>query len=91
MRVAIDTNVFVAALRSKKGAAYQVLKLMRQRRFEFVLSVPLFLEYEDVLKRLGMVPLPMETIDKPLKLLAYNGIPRDIFFLWRPFLKKRQR
>ena len=51
MRVAIDTNVLVAALRSKRGAAYQVLKRMRERRFEFVLSVPLFLEYEDVLKR----------------------------------------
>ena len=57
MRVAIDTNVLVAALRSKRGAAYQVLKRMRERRFEFVLSVPLFLEYEDVLKRPGLVPL----------------------------------
>ena len=87
MRVAIDTNVLVAALRSKRGAAYQVLKQMRARRFEFVLSVPLFLEYEDVLKRPGLVPLPMATIDKLLKLLARNGTPRDIFFLWRPFLK----
>ena len=87
MRVAIDTNVLVAALRSKRGAAYQVLKRMRERRFEFVLSVPLFLEYEDVLKRPGLVPLPMATIDKLLKLLARNGTPRDIFFLWRPFLK----
>ena len=87
MRVAIDTNVLVAALRSKRGAAYQVLKRMRERRFEFVLSVPLFLEYEDVLKRPGLVPLPMATIDKLLKLLARNGIARDIFFLWRPFLK----
>lgn len=87
MRVAIDTNVLVAALRSKRGAAFQVLRLMRNRRFEFVLSVPLFLEYEDVLKRAGLVPLPMETIDKLLKLLARNGTPREIFFLWRPFLK----
>lgn len=87
MRVAVDTNVLVAALRSKRGAAYQVLKRMRERRFEFVLSVPLFLEYEDVLKRPGLVPLPMATIDKLLKLLARDGIPRDIFFLWRPFLK----
>ena len=87
MRVAIDTNVLVAALRSKRGTAYQVLRRMRERRFEFVLSVPLFLEYEDVLKRPGLVPLPMATIDKLLKLLARDGIPRDIFFLWRPFLK----
>ena len=87
MRVAVDTNVLVAALRSKRGAAYQVLKRMRERRFGFVLSVPLFLEYEDVLKRPGLVPLPMATIDKLLKLLARDGIPRDIFFLWRPFLK----
>ena len=87
MRVVIDTNVLVAALRSSKGAAFRVLTQMRDRRFEFVLSVPLFLEYEDVLKRPGLVPLPMVAIDKLLKLLALNGTPREIFFLWRPFLK----
>ncbi len=90
MRVVIDTNVLVAALRSSTGAAFQVLKLMRYGRFEFALSVPLFLEYEDVLKRPGMVPLPTGRIDQLLELLAVTGAPYDIFFLWRPFLKDKK-
>jgi putative PIN family toxin of toxin-antitoxin system len=87
MKVVLDTNVIVAALRSRRGAAFQVLLALRERRFEFVLSVPLFLEYEDVLKRPGMVPLSSHAIDRLLGLLAARGLAQDIFFLWRPFLR----
>jgi putative PIN family toxin of toxin-antitoxin system len=87
MKVVLDTNVLVAALRSRHGAAFQVLLALRDRRFEFVLSVPLFLECEDVLKRSGMVPLAGETVDRLLRLLAARGQAQDIFFLWRPFLR----
>ena len=52
-----------------------------------MLSVPLFLEYEDVLKRPGMVPLSSDAIDRLLRLLAARGQAQDIFFLWRPFLR----
>lgn len=86
MKVVIDTNVFVAALRSRRGASFQVLQALRGRQFEFVLSVPVFLEYEDVLKRPGLVPLPLVAIDVFLSLLAIRGEPQDIFYLWRPFL-----
>jgi len=77
----------VAALRSRRGAAFQVLFAMRERRLEFVLSVPLFLEYEDVLKRPGVVPLPTDSIDRLLRLLASYSHKQDIFFLWRPHLR----
>lgn len=87
MKVVIDTNVLVAALRSRRGAAFQVLLAMRDRRVEYVLSVPLFLEYEDVLKRPGMVPLPADSIDRLLSLLASSSHKQDIFFLWRPYLR----
>jgi len=87
MKVVLDTNVLVAALRSRRGAAFQVLLALRARRFTFVLSVPLFLEYEDVLKRPGMVPLTEDAIDRLLRLLAARGQAQDIFFLWRPFLR----
>lgn len=86
MKVVIDTNVFVAALRSRRGASFQLLQALRARQFDFVLSVPVFLEYEDVLKRPGLVPLPPVAIDTFLRLLALDGEPQDIFYLWRPFL-----
>lgn len=87
MRVVIDTNVFVAALRSKKGTAFGVLQELQKEQFQIALSVPLFLEYEDVLKRPAMVPLPLTAIDRFLRYLAANGYTQNIFFLWRPFLR----
>lgn len=50
-----DTNVFVAGLRSKRGASYQLIRLFAQGRFRLNVSVALALEYEDVLKRPGLL------------------------------------
>src|ERR1700759_5314845 len=46
-----DTHVVVAALRSRRGASYQLLSLLGEDRFEIAVSVPLVLEYEDALAR----------------------------------------
>jgi len=51
MVIVLDTNVLVAATLSPFGASFQILTLVPQRRFELLLSVPLMLEYEEVLKR----------------------------------------
>jgi putative PIN family toxin of toxin-antitoxin system len=87
MIVVIDTNVLVAALRSTGGTSFRLLQELQKGRFDFALSVPLFLEYEDVLKRPAMVPLPLAAIDRFLRYLAGNGRTQSIFFLWRPFLR----
>ncbi len=50
-QVVIDTNVVVAGLRSKLGAAFKLLALVGTGQFEIHLSVPLVFEYEDVLLR----------------------------------------
>src|SRR5437588_9329693 len=50
-RVVLDTNVVVSALRSRRGTAYRLLMLLDDSRWQPYLSVPLALEYEDVLKR----------------------------------------
>lgn len=42
----LDSNVLVAALRSRRGASFQVLNLLRDARFEIAISVPLALEYQ---------------------------------------------
>ena len=50
-QIVIDTNVFVAALRSRRGASYRLLMLVDSGRFVVNVSVPLVLEYEDAAKR----------------------------------------
>lgn len=87
MIAVIDTNIFVAALRSRRGASFRLLQELQKGQFQFALSVPLFFEYEDVLKRPAMVPLPLAAIDRFLRYLAANGQTQNIFFLWRPFLR----
>ena len=52
----IDTNVLVAALRSRHGASNELLRLVGQGKFRLNISVALALEYEDVLKREDLVP-----------------------------------
>jgi putative PIN family toxin of toxin-antitoxin system len=52
MRVVVDTNVVVGALRGKENAANrQVLRLCLSERLTPLLSNALFYEYEDVLAR----------------------------------------
>jgi putative PIN family toxin of toxin-antitoxin system len=89
MVIVLDTNVLVAATRSPFGASFQILALIPQRRFELLLSVPLMLEYEEVLKRDDMRAqsyLTLEEIDILLDMLAAIGTPRTPFFRWRPQL-----
>ena len=51
-----DTSVLVAGLRSKRGASYQLLRLVDAKLFRLHISVALALEYEDVLKRENLIP-----------------------------------
>ncbi len=89
MVIVLDTNVLVAATLSPFGASFQILTLVPQRRFELLLSVPLMLEYEEVLKRDDMRAkshLTLEEIDVLLDMLAAVGTPQTPFFQWRPQL-----
>jgi len=89
MVIVLDTNVLVAATLSPLGASFQILTLVPQRRFELLLSVPLMLEYEEVLKREDMRArshLTLEDVDVLLDMLAAVGTPQTPFFQWRPQL-----
>jgi putative PIN family toxin of toxin-antitoxin system len=86
-QIVIDTNVWIAALRSKRGASYKLLSLIDNGKFEANLSVPLVLEYEDVAKRLvGDIPLTERDIDDILDYICSVAHHRKIYYLWRPFL-----
>ena len=45
LKVVIDTNVLVSALRSDMGAAYSLISKLPSNEFQFALSVPLYAEY----------------------------------------------
>lgn len=86
--VVIDTNVLVAGLRSRRGASFQVLSLVGSGRFGINLSVPLVLEYEDVLLRPETgIPLSHAAIGEVLDFHCAVARHHEIFFLWRPYLK----
>ena len=87
MRVVLDSNVLVAGLRSRQGASFRLLELLRAGRFEIAVSVPLALEYEAELVRharvLGVHRDEAEGLVDYLCRVAYR---QEIHFLWRPTL-----
>jgi putative PIN family toxin of toxin-antitoxin system len=87
VRVVLDTSVIVSALRSRRGASFQVLKLLRAGHFEVAVSVPLALEYEAVLRRHGKeLGLSQAEADGLVDYLCDVGHRQAIHFLWRPTL-----
>jgi len=86
-RLVIDTNVLVAALRSRRGASYALLSQIGSGQFEINVSVSLVLEYEDAAKRLlGSTPLSESDIDDILDYICAVAKRWAIHYLWRPFL-----
>ncbi|CAL1242116.1 Putative toxin-antitoxin system toxin component, PIN family (plasmid) [Candidatus Methylocalor cossyra] len=85
-----DTNILVAALRSKSGPSRAWMRAALKREVEILASVPLFLEYEAVLKRpehlLATGLLKTELVDDFLAGLAGVVTPVEVSYLWRPQL-----
>jgi len=89
-RVVLDTSVVVAGLRTRSGAGNAVLRLVARRQIVPLATPPLFLEYEEVLKRPEhrlVHGLPLESIEQFLEELAALVEPVEVHFLWRPQLR----
>ncbi|MBF0284438.1 MAG: putative toxin-antitoxin system toxin component, PIN family [Magnetococcales bacterium] len=88
MKVVLDTNVLVAGLRSSNGASHRLLQqLPLLQMFYPQISVPLFLEYEAVLKRPDSgIRLEREEIDVILDVIAAVSDQVKLHYLWRPVL-----
>jgi predicted nucleic acid-binding protein len=86
-QIVLDTNVLVSALRSSAGASHQLLRRVGTKTagFEINLSVPLVLEYEMALVR--DPEIDSGAVDPVLAYLCKVGSHREIYFLWRPFLR----
>jgi putative PIN family toxin of toxin-antitoxin system len=87
-QIIIDTNVFVAALRSSQGASFRLLSLVDRKKFGVHISVPLVLEYEHAAKRIAAeIGLTFADIDDIIDYLCRVAQHHQIQFLWRPCLR----
>src|SRR5437773_9200248 len=88
VRVVLDTNVLVAAVRSRQGASFAVVSSIPAAEFQPCLSIGLYAEWQAVLLRPEYLP-PGQTADDAMRFLRYLASQshlQEIHFLWRPFL-----
>jgi len=78
MRAVLDTCVLVAAIRSKRGASRELLRMVLDEELKPLVSVPLVLEYEAVLTR--SEHLNVSVFDK----IAILGIVKTFCTLGEP-------
>ena len=89
LRLIIDSNVVASAFRSRSGASFALLELVRREWVRMLATPSLFLEYEDVLKRpaqLAVSRLPLADVDIALDALAALIEPVEAHLSWRPQL-----
>jgi len=85
--IVIDTNVFVAGLRSSGGASRKVLRRALTGDFQPLFGNALWLEYQDLLDRpvWGDVSTAAERL-QVLAALAKQGRWVTVYYGWRPNL-----
>ncbi len=89
-RVVLDTNVLLAASRSRNGASFALLLALKNGQYSALASVPLMLEYEAVLKRPEQLAVSERTeamTDAFLDALSLFIEPIHLHYLWRPQLR----
>ena len=90
MKIVMDTDTIVAALRSPGGASSELLRKARRGELTLAASVSLFMEYETVCSRpehLLAAGLEARQLGLFLDGLAYLVEPVEVHFLWRPQLR----
>src|SRR6266567_1277020 len=89
MKIVLDTDVLIAAVRSKQGASRVWVRAVLSREATLLLSVPLALEYEAVLTRpehLAASGASREDISAVLDELASVGKRVELMIRTRPML-----
>ena len=86
--IVLDTNVLVSGLWSRRGASFKLLSLLGSDAFQLHLSVPLVLEYEEVLfRKQRQLGLSQEDVRDVLDYLCHIAQLHEVYFLWRPTLR----
>lgn len=89
LKVVLDTDVVVTALRSRQGGSNAVLRYAASGRLTPLVTPALFLEYEAVLKRpeqCAVHGFGLYEIDQFLAAFASACVAVDVSFRWRPLL-----
>lgn len=89
-RTVLDTNILVAASRSRLGASFALLQALRDRRCVALVSVPLTLEYESVLCRPEQVEASGRSVVQTqafLDAFCLYTEPVHLHYPWRPQLR----
>jgi putative PIN family toxin of toxin-antitoxin system len=89
LRIVLDTDVVVAALRSRDGASNALIRAIAMGRLRALVTPALFLEYEAVLKRAEqriVHGMSLTEVDGFLSALASASEPVEVSFQWRPQL-----
>jgi putative PIN family toxin of toxin-antitoxin system len=90
VRLVLDTNVIVAAMRSPKGASAALLMAARRQQITILANVALALEYEATCRRAehgvaaGLRPSQVNIFADAVIAMAE---PVETHFLWRPQLR----
>jgi len=90
MRLVMDTDVVVAAMRSPAGASATILRAVRRDKATLLFSVPLALEYEAVCHRAEhrvAAALLERQVDIFVDAVIAMAQPVETHFLWRPQLR----
>lgn len=90
IRAVLDTNILVAAIRSREGASFRILSLLGRDDPPFVpvVTVPLVVEYEQAFYRhLRHSPLTPADVDDLVDHLISVSHRQRVFYLWRPCLR----
>jgi putative PIN family toxin of toxin-antitoxin system len=89
MLIVLDTNVLVAALRSKRGASFLLLRRIGLGDFQIAISTPLIHEYREILlsKNGTLFQYDTSELEGLIDHLCAVGVEQEIFFLWRPSSK----
>jgi putative PIN family toxin of toxin-antitoxin system len=90
MKLVLDADVMVAAVRSRRGASGAWLRAVLRGEAQILVSVPLMLHYEAVLVRpehRAPTSLSSVELDMLLDAIAVIAKPVIISYLWRPMLR----
>lgn len=90
MHYLLDTNVVVAAFRSRSGASNALIRRALLGGLDVVVHHKLIWEYRDVLSRpgvLGQSGLTLEEVEIVLAHLVAKATEIDVRYLWRPNLR----
>jgi putative PIN family toxin of toxin-antitoxin system len=90
VRIVLDTDVIVAAMRSPTGASAAIIRKARRGKIALLLSVPLAMEYEAVCVRPEhqlAAGLSEQEVRMFVDAVIAIAEPVKIHYLWRPQLR----